>query len=201
MRIDGELARTPVFDRFQAANQDWINRAQAIHGQFPLVAPQPRYLANGRPNIHYMNPRRGYHKFQNLGKLEDFSMQPLKMRDFNCTYESLMVILYLHEVGQLPAKLGANWFHYVLTHFNTESFEDQQIILEGCVYEILLFFFRKYRIDVGYFNVHHCRDEVGKVLGYERYYEEFKMINPNLIAPQKYFLAYYLHHVFPVERK
>ena len=49
--------------------------------------------------------RRGFHKFQNIGKLEDFAMAPLKMRDFNCAYESLMVILYYNTYKELPPRL------------------------------------------------------------------------------------------------
>lgn len=64
---------------------------------------------------------------------------------------------------------------------------------------MLDFFHRRYNIEVGFINMHHVRDDLLKIEAYEILIAK----HPDIKYPPvpKYFLCYYLHHVFPVTRE
>lgn len=86
----------------------------------------PLYDDNGEEiKMRGRSNRFGHHRFGKISVFEEkFSMASLKMRDYNCIYESLMIIIHNEEKGCIPNYDSTKWQTWVLQRFNMESYED-----------------------------------------------------------------------------
>lgn len=94
-------------------NEEFIRAQNLRWGVNPDTFLKPGMLPNntGRNwdrGWRSSRARFAHHKFQH-SNMDQFSMWPTKMRDYNCVYESLMVIKHMVKYGCLPVNNDRHW--------------------------------------------------------------------------------------------
>jgi len=112
-KVRSTLSKAFNYDDYNDPDLDdyQIVSASSDHFMFP-VGPR---MAVGDGDFQ----QRAYHQFRKLGEIDKLTLQPLRLRDFNCVYESLCVIYHLNRFGDIPHKVEA-WSRFVHTLFCME---------------------------------------------------------------------------------
>lgn len=134
--------------------------------------------------------RVAFHQFSKLGRFESIALSPIRLRDFNCVYESLCVIYHIVKFGSEPHPEMSSWSRFVHLMFLSETLEFHQIICNGAIEEIIYHFNTKYHTNVQFFHCHMCLHELAKI-------EECEKLG---MVVAEYYIAYYGCHAFPVHR-